>query len=125
MDAIPEFRKNNVQLSTGANLYVLDFIRAVARTIYGGQYVPNIAMPDIIPELTRDTFGSIFGFCDRSRQWQDLNQDQRALYYVRVLENPKCRWSTWDAIRAGVAPRENMHTTDQDRAWTSPIWYNP
>ena len=59
--------------------------------------------------------------------WQDpdFNQDQRAFYYVRVLENPKCRWSTWDAIRAGVAPREGMHTTLQDRAWTSPIWYNP
>ena len=59
--------------------------------------------------------------------WQDpdFNQDQRAFYYVRVLENPKCRWSTWDAIRAGVAPREDMHTTLQDRAWTTPIWYNP
>ena len=48
-----------------------------------------------------------------------------AFYYARVLENPKCRWSTWDAIRAGVTPREDMHTTLQDRAWSSPIWYNP
>ena len=59
--------------------------------------------------------------------WQDpdFDQDQHAFYYARVLENPKCRWSTWDAIRAGVAPRESMHTTIQDRAWSSPIWYNP
>jgi hypothetical protein len=59
--------------------------------------------------------------------WQDpdFNQDQHAFYYARVLENPKCRWSTWDAIRAGVQPRESMHKTLQDRAWSSPIWYNP
>lgn len=59
--------------------------------------------------------------------WQDpdFNQDQHAFYYARVLENSKCRWSTWDAIRAGVAPRQSMHTTLQDRAWSSPIWYDP
>lgn len=59
--------------------------------------------------------------------WTDPTFDptQRAFYYVRVLENPKCRWSTWDAIRAGVAPNPDMHATIQDRAWTSPIWYRP
>ena len=59
--------------------------------------------------------------------WQDPDFDpaQRAFYYVRVLENPKCRWSTWDAIRAGVPPRPDMHATIQDRAWSSPIWYRP
>lgn len=59
--------------------------------------------------------------------WQDpeFNPSQRAFYYVRVLENPTCRWSTWDAIRAGVAPREDLHKTIQERAWSSPIWYIP
>lgn len=59
--------------------------------------------------------------------WQDPGFDpaQKAFYYVRVLENPKCRWSTWDAIRAGVALRPDMHSTLQDRAWSSPIWYVP
>ena len=59
--------------------------------------------------------------------WQDPDFDpaQHAFYYVRVLENPKCRWSTWDAIRAGVAPRADMHATLQDRAWSSPIWHRP
>ena len=59
--------------------------------------------------------------------WQDPDFDpaERAFYYVRVLENPKCRWSTWDAIRAGVPPRPDMHATIQDRAWSSPIWYRP
>jgi hypothetical protein len=59
--------------------------------------------------------------------WEDPDFDpaEQAFYYVRVLENPKCRWSTWDAIRAGVAPNPNMHATIQDRAWSSPIWYRP
>ncbi len=55
----------------------------------------------------------------------DFEPDQHAFYYARVLENPICRWSTWDAIRAGVEPREDMHATIQDRAWSSPIWYRP
>ena len=59
--------------------------------------------------------------------WTDpaFDPDHRAVYYVRVLENPTCRWSTWDAIRAGVEPRRNVSPTIQERAWSSPIWYVP
>ena len=53
----------------------------------------------------------------------DFDPDHRGFYYARVLENPTCRWSTWDAIRAGLAPREDLHATIEERAWTSPIWY--
>ena len=55
----------------------------------------------------------------------DFEPAQRAFYYVRALENPTCRWSTWDAVRAGVEPRDDLHTTIQERAWSSPIWYLP
>ena len=67
------------------------------------------------------------GAAELSAVWQDptFTPGERAFYYVRVLENPKCRWSTWDAIREGVAPREDMHAIIQDRAWSSPIWYVP
>ena len=60
-----------------------------------------------------------------STLWYDPNfkSDQRAFYYARVLENPTCRWSTWDAIRAGVAPRPDFAKTVQERAWSSPIHY--
>jgi hypothetical protein len=59
--------------------------------------------------------------------WRDPDFDpkQRAFYYVRVLENPTCRWSTWDAIRAGTAPRPDLARTIQERAWSSPIWIVP
>ena len=59
--------------------------------------------------------------------WQDpeFQADQEAFYYVRVLENPTCRWSTWEALRAGVEPRSDLPTTVMERAWSSPIWYRP
>lgn len=58
--------------------------------------------------------------------WQDpeYKKDQQAFYYVRVMENPSCRWSTWDALRAGVPPRLGVDATIQERAYSSPIWVN-
>ena len=59
--------------------------------------------------------------------WRDpaFDPGQRAFYYARVLENPTCRWSTWDALRAGVLPRSDLPKTIQERAWSSPIHYLP
>jgi hypothetical protein len=62
-----------------------------------------------------------------SALWRDpgFQRDQRAFYYARAIENPTCRWSTWDAIRADVSPRPDLPTTLQERAWSSPIHYTP
>ena len=56
--------------------------------------------------------------------WKDpeFKKNQNAFYYVRVIENPSCRWSTWDSIRAGEKPRSDIDVTIQERAWSSPIW---
>jgi len=63
------------------------------------------------------------GDAQLSALWSDPEFDPsvRAFYYARVIENPTCRWSTWDAIRAGVAPRPTLAKTLQERAWSSPI----
>lgn len=65
------------------------------------------------------------GAAELKTVWQDpdFEPGQEAFYYVRVLENPTCRWSTWDAVKAGVAPRADLQKTIQERVWSSPIWY--
>ena len=59
--------------------------------------------------------------------WQDPNFDpkQRAFYYVRVLEIPTPRWTTFDAKVFGVELPEGAPISIQERAYTSPIWYTP
>ncbi|MCH2336531.1 MAG: DUF3604 domain-containing protein [Pseudomonadales bacterium] len=78
-------------------------------------------------DLTDCSVTADVGAAELLTLWDDPDFDpkQRAFYYVRVLENPTCRWSTWDAIRAGTAPRPDLATTIQERAWSSPIWIVP
>jgi len=55
----------------------------------------------------------------------DFDPDQRAFYYVRVIEIPKPRWTAYDAKFFGVDMPDEIPMTVQDRAYTSPIWYTP
>ena len=73
------------------------------------------------------SISSNVGSSELKTVWKDpeFKVDDKAFYYVRVLENPTCRWSTWDAIKSGFKPREGLHETIQERAWSSPIWYIP
>jgi len=59
--------------------------------------------------------------------WTDPDFDAklRAFYYVRVIEIPTPRWTAYDAKRFGIKPLEGTRMTTTERAYTSPIWYNP
>ena len=59
--------------------------------------------------------------------WTDKSFDpaMRAFYYVRVLEIPTPRWTTYDAKAFGVKLPEGAPVDTQERAYTSPIWYSP
>ncbi|MXX63305.1 MAG: DUF3604 domain-containing protein [Holophagales bacterium] len=76
-----------------------------------------------------DTHNSGFVFDEEKHTGKvgvhDFDPGHQAFYYVRVLENPTCRWSPWDAVKAGVAPRVSLPATIQERAWSSPIWISP
>jgi hypothetical protein len=55
----------------------------------------------------------------------DFDPDQRAFYYVRVIEIPTPRWTAYEALRFKVTMPEEAEMTTQERAYTSPIWYTP
>ncbi len=59
--------------------------------------------------------------------WTDpeFSASQYCFYYVRVLEIPTPRWSTYDAKTLGIDVRKDLPATIQERGWSSPIWYTP
>ncbi len=76
-------------------------------------------------EVSKAMYTNAIGAVELMGTWTDPSFDpkQGAVYYVRVLLIPTPRWSTYDAVRAGLPPLPNVPTTVQERAWTSPIWY--
>jgi hypothetical protein len=59
--------------------------------------------------------------------WTDPDFDpaQRAFYYARVLEIPTPRWTAYDTSRYGAEMAPEVPMVQQERAWSSPIWYSP
>ena len=59
--------------------------------------------------------------------WTDeaFDPQEGAYYYVRAIEIPTPRWTTYDAVRADLPLLEDVPARIQERAWGSPIWYAP
>jgi Protein of unknown function (DUF3604) len=59
--------------------------------------------------------------------WRDpeFNADTKSFYYLRVLEIPTPRWVLFDALRYKAKLGPEVRIKDQERAYTSPIWYHP
>ena len=78
-------------------------------------------------DVTKATYTNTIGSSELMGTWTDPKFDPRqgAVYYVRVLQIPTPRWSTYDAVRANLPLLPGVAATVQERAWTSPIWYTP
>jgi hypothetical protein len=78
-------------------------------------------------DLTVPTYTNSIGEPELSVLWSDptFDADQRAFYYVRVLQIPTPRHSTYDAVALQIPPPQEGPATIQERAYTSPIWYTP
>lgn len=62
-----------------------------------------------------------------STVWTDpeFDSSQQAFYYARVIEIPTPRWTAYDAAYFDVEMPDEVPKAQQERAYTSPIWYNP
>ena len=77
-------------------------------------------------DVTTATYTNDIGAVRLQTTWKDPTFDasQSAVYYVRVLEIPTPRWTTYDAATLGLAPLSDVPSSTQERAWSSPIWYS-
>lgn len=78
-------------------------------------------------DVETGTFTNSIGSPELITVWSDpeFDPEQKAFYYARVLEIPTPRWTVYEAIRFGDELPEEVPTSTQERAYTSPIWYTP
>ncbi|MEM8728982.1 MAG: DUF3604 domain-containing protein [Pseudomonadota bacterium] len=78
-------------------------------------------------DLEAANYTNSIGASELLTVWTDpeFDPDQRAFYYARVLEIPTPRWVLYDKVRLGAEIPEEAVLIGQERAYTSPIWYNP
>jgi len=78
-------------------------------------------------DIEKATYTNDIGAIELKAVWADPEFDPsvHAFYYARVLEIPTPRWTTIQAAQLGIAPPDVVAPTQQERAWTSPIWYTP
>ena len=78
-------------------------------------------------DVKRATWTNTIGDSELITVWKDPDFDpkQRAVYYARVIEIPTPRWTAYEAVRYGIKMPKEAPMKTQERAYTSPIWYNP
>lgn len=78
-------------------------------------------------DLATATYANSIGAAQLQTVWTDPSFDPgtKAFYYLRVLEIPTPRWVAYDAVRFKVKMPTDVRMKDQERAYTSPIWYSP
>ncbi|MGJ8584596.1 MAG: DUF3604 domain-containing protein [Marinosulfonomonas sp.] len=78
-------------------------------------------------DVASATWTNTIGASEFLTVWEDPDFDptERAFYYARVLEIPTPPWYLYDVVRFGVEIPEGAPTAQQERAYTSPIWFTP
>jgi hypothetical protein len=141
-DGAPRFLVMASKDALGANLDRIQIIKGwvdaqgvthdkVFDVVWSGerQIAENGKLPSVgnTVDLKTATYRNTIGEAQLATVWQDPEFDPAisALYYARVLEIPTPRWTTFDAVRAGLPLLDNVPATIAERAWSSPIWYGP
>ena len=78
-------------------------------------------------DLATATYKNTIGAANLATVWTDPEFDPavRSFYYLRVLEIPTPRWTAYDAARFKLKLPPEVQVKQQERAYTSAIWYNP
>lgn len=141
-DGAPRFLVMASKDALGANLDRIQIIKGwvdaqgvthdkVFDVVWSGerQVAENGKLPSVgnTVDVKTATYRNTIGEAQLATVWQDPEFDPAiaALYYARVLEIPTPRWTTYDAVRAGLPLLDNVPATIAERAWSSPIWYGP
>ena len=77
--------------------------------------------------INEATYKNTIGATSLVTFWKDPNFDpkQRAFYYVRVMEIPTPTWLAYDQVKYKTKAPDDAVLVQQERAYTSPIWYTP
>ena len=88
-----------------------------------GKLPPVGSTVDVATATWRNSIGAV----ELATVWTDPDFDpaQSAFWYVRVLEIPTPRWTAYDARYFGGKPDPARPAEQQERAYSSPIWYTP
>jgi hypothetical protein len=78
-------------------------------------------------DVASASWTNTIGASELGTVWTDPDFDamESAFYYARVLEIPTPPWYAYDALRFGTEIPKDAPTSQQERAYTSPIWYTP
>jgi hypothetical protein len=140
-DSVPTFILQAQKDPDGANL---DRIQVVKVWLVGNDYrekVFDVALSDgrhddgtghapavgNTVDLATGSYTNSIGAAVLKAVWRDpaFDASRPAVYYARALEIPTPRWSTLLALKEKLPIPKNAPPTQQERAWSSPIWYTP
>ena len=78
-------------------------------------------------DVARASYTNAIGAPELMTVWADPEFDPsaKAFYYVRVIEIPTPTWVAFDALRYKLKLPPQVPVKAQERAYTSPIWYDP
>lgn len=116
--------KGWVDIYGDVNETVIDVVWSGDRTIDAAGKLPPVGNT---VDLTTALFTNDIGAATLMGSWTDPDFDpvEGAFYYVRALEIPTPRWTTYDAVRNNLPLLTDVPAIIQERAWGSPIWYTP
>ena len=89
-----------------------------------GNVLPIASMVD----LQTGDYANVFGAPSLAAFWEDpdFDPEERAFYYIRVIQIPTPRHTLQDEIALGLEPGDTGRPpVIRERAYSSPIWYTP